>query len=828
MLRKSITAFLLLFTALSAAPLEAQIFKKKSDKSEKKEEDKHEKIKPYDKVITKDAVTDEGLFNIHVVKDEHFYEIPDSLFNKEMLMVSRISKTATGIGFGGGKINTQVLRWEKKPKKVLLRVVSHNIYAADSLPIHEAVVNSNFEPVLFAFDIMAIKKDSANPATVIQVNEFLEKDVPAIGMPDGYRENYKVSRLDEPRSYIETIKSYPLNVEARHVKTYLAKEPPSNGSLGSISIEINNSMILLPEKPMRRRYFDERVGWFTSGQTDYGLDVQESKTVTFLDRWRLEVKEEDLEKFKQGELVEPKKQIVYYVDRATPKKWVPFIKQGIEDWQKAFEEAGFKNAIIAKDPPSTEEDPEWSPEDVRYSVVRYLASPIPNANGPHVSDPRSGEILESDINWYHNVMTLLRNWYFVQTAAINDNARSVAFKDEIMGRLIRFVSAHEVGHTLGLPHNMGSSVAYPVDSLRSPSFTKKYGTAPSIMDYARFNYIAQPEDGDVALMPDIGIYDKYAIKWGYRPILDKTEEEENKILDQWILAHAGDPLYRFGHQQVGDIVDPSSQTEDLGDDAIKASAYGIENLKRIVPNLITWTKEEGKTYEDLDKLYGQVIAQFNRYMGHVSNNIGGVYEHHKTYDQEGAVYTPVSKEHQADCIAFLNEELFKTPTWLLDQNIFNKVQYSGYLNDVRTMQVRTLNTILSLGKIQRILENETANGAEAYDLITLMGDLRSGIWSELRNGKTIDTYRRNLQKAYVDRLAYLMTAENQGKQPDFGGYQKSTIVNTSQSDIRSIARAELTNLQRMAKSAINRTGDSMSKYHLQDVERRIDLILNPQ
>ncbi|AYN66748.1 DUF5117 domain-containing protein [Euzebyella marina] len=828
MLRKSITAFLLLITALSAAPLEAQIFKKKSDKSEKKEEDKDEKIKPYDKVITKDAVTDQGLFNIHVVKDEHFYEIPDSLFNKEMLMVSRISKTATGIGFGGGKINTQVLRWEKKPKKVLLRVVSHNIYAADSLPIHEAVVNSNFEPVLFAFDIKAIKKDSANPATVIQVNEFLEKDVPAIGMPDGYRENYKVSRLDEPRSYIETIKSYPLNVEARHVKTYLAKEPPSNGSLGSISIEINNSMILLPEKPMRRRYFDERVGWFTSGQTDYGLDVQESKTVTFLDRWRLEVKEEDLEKFKQGELVEPKKQIVYYVDRATPKKWVPFIKQGIEDWQKAFEEAGFKNAIIAKDPPSTEEDPEWSPEDVRYSVVRYLASPIPNANGPHVSDPRSGEILESDINWYHNVMTLLRNWYFVQTAAINDNARSVAFKDEIMGRLIRFVSAHEVGHTLGLPHNMGSSVAYPVDSLRSPSFTKKYGTAPSIMDYARFNYIAQPEDGDVALMPDIGIYDKYAIKWGYRPILDKTKEEENKILDQWILAHAGDPLYRFGHQQVGDIVDPSSQTEDLGDDAIKASAYGIENLKRIVPNLITWTKEEGKTYEDLDKLYGQVIAQFNRYMGHVSNNIGGVYEHHKTYDQDGAVYTPVSKEHQANCIAFLNKELFKTPTWLLDQNIFNKVQYSGYLNDVRTMQVRTLNTILSLGKIQRIIENETANGAEAYDLITLMSDLRSSIWSELRNGKTIDTYRRNLQKAYVDRLAYLMTAENQGKQPDFGGYQKSTIVNTSQSDIRSIARAELAYLQRMAKSAINRTGDSMSKYHLQDVERRIDLILNPE
>ncbi|HAF77929.1 MAG TPA: zinc-dependent metalloprotease, partial [Maribacter sp.] len=515
MKRKLLVKLLLLLCVFGYQNADAQIFKKKKKNTEQEaNKPSKDKIQPYNKVITKDAKSDAGLFTTHVVDENHYFEIPDSLFNKEMLMVSRISKTASGIGFGGGKINTQVLRWEKKDKKVLLRVVSHDVVAADSLPVHEAVVNSNFEPVLFSFDIKAIQKDSINPTTVIEVNDIFTKDTKAFGMPDRYRKRYKVSRLDEGRGYIESIKSYPLNVEVRHVKTYLASNPPSNSTLGSISVEINNSMVLLPEEPMKRRYFDERVGWFARGQVDYGLDAQESKTIKFLDRWRLEVKDEDIEKFKNGELVEPKKQIVYYVDRATPRKWVPFIKQGIEDWQTAFEAAGFKNAIIAKEPPTVEEDPEWSPEDVRYSVVRYLASPIPNANGPHVSDPRSGEILESDINWYHNVMTLLRNWYFVQTAAINPAARGVSFDDEVMGRLIRFVSSHEVGHTLGLPHNMGSSVAYPVDSLRSKTFTKKYGTAPSIMDYARFNYIAQPGDEGVALMPDIGVYDKYAIQWG--------------------------------------------------------------------------------------------------------------------------------------------------------------------------------------------------------------------------------------------------------------------------------------------------------------------------
>lgn len=786
--------------------------KKKASKKDAKEvvkpapKPKKGDIQPYSDVVTKDVKTDAGLFSVHKKDEAYLFEIPDSLLGREMLLVTRIAKTASGLGFGGGKTNTQMLRWERKDKQILLRVVSSNIVADEDKPVHEAVLNSNFEPILFAFPIMAINKD-ANNAIVIDATTLFTTDVAAIGLPSYYRKSLKVSRLDTKRSFIDKINSYPQNIEIRDVKTYLAGAPSSNSSVGSITLEMSNSMILLPKVPMKRRFADYRVGWFARSQVDYSLPDQKSKTLRYLDRYRLEVKDEDIAKFNNGELVEPKKQIVYYVDRATPEEWVPFIIQGVNDWNVAFEAAGFKNAIVAKRAPTKEEDPEYSPEDVRYSVIRYLASPIPNANGPHVSDPRSGEILESDINWYHNVMSLLQGWYFVQTAAINPEAQKVGFKTEVMGELIKFVSSHELGHTLGLPHNMGSSSAYPVDSLRSASFTKKFGTAPSIMDYARFNYVAQPGDKGVALMPNIGIYDKYAIAWGYRPILGRTSEQEKPILDGWILRHAGDKLYRFGRNN---RIDPSSQTEDLGDDGIKASKYGVANLKRIVPNLMKWTGEKGEDYSNLKEMYGHVLSQFNRYSGHVTTIVGGVYEDNKTSDQAGVIYTHVSKTKQKNAVKYLNDELFNTPSWLINKSIIDRTESSGVSDRIKNIQARTLNGLLNDARIIRMVDNETLNGSKAYTVLSMMSDLRKGVWAELYSRKSIDTYRRNLQRAHISRLGTLMS--------------KGTDI----SDIKSVVRGELNRIKSDTKKAIASAPNTMTRYHLQDVVERIDTILDPK
>lgn len=775
-------------------------------------------IKAYKDVITKDAKTDDGLFTVHKVKDKYYFEIADSLLEREILVVSRISGTVDGFNFGGAGMKAkgqQVWRWQKKDNKLLLRYVSYNSVASEDKPIYESVRNNNFEPIVKTFDLKAFGIDSSS--YVIEVNELFTTDVPMIGpMGDAQRKRFGVRNLDKSRSLIMWTKSFPLNTEVRHVLTFNATKLPSNQNTGTLSIEMNQSMVLLPEEPMMPRIFDRRVGYFRVSQIDYGLDEQKAARRTYITRWRLEPS--DVEAFKRGELVEPVKQIVYYIDPATPEKWRKYIKQGVEDWQVAFEEAGFKNAIIAKDPPTKEEDPDWSPEDVRYSVIRYTANPIQNAQGPHVHDPRSGEIIESDIIWYHNVMNLLRNWYFVQTAAVNEEARNVKFKDEVMGRLIRFVSAHEVGHTLGFPHNMGASYSYPVDSLRSPEFTQRMGTAPSIMDYARFNYVAQPGDG-AGLFPNIGAYDKWAVKWGYTPLLDaNSPDDERTTLNSWIKEKSSDQMHWYGR---GSAIDPRSQTEDLGDDAMKASTYGVANLKRIIPNLIEWTKEDGKNYDDLSELFGQVLGQWNRYNGHVKTNIGGVYETHKTYDQEGEVYEFVPESIQKRAMQYLLKETFSTPSWMFDEQVLERIDNANIVETIRRAQVRTLNQILDAGRLARLIAAEAQMGNATYTPIEMMSDLRNGLWSELRRGQKINTYRRNLQRAYLERMELFMTEEQ-------GSSRGNTRVDVSQSDIRPLVRGELKALRSQIRTGLGRTSDTMSRYHLEDAIERIDMILDPK
>ncbi|HSC28729.1 MAG TPA: zinc-dependent metalloprotease [Vicinamibacterales bacterium] len=777
-------------------------------------------IKPYARVITAEAASDDGVFTVHRIKDRVYYEIPKSMLGREFLWVSQIARTTLGAGYGGQSAGNRVVKWERRGDRILLRGVAYDVVADAGSPIATAVAAANYDPIVMAFNIEALGKEDA---AVIDVTRLFTTDVPEFSG----RTRVGARAFDTSRSFVERAVSFPENIEIEATHTY--NNPPQDAGRGgtpapapgrgrgatplrsgSHSVLMHYSMVLLPAEPMQPRLFDERVGYFSVRQRDFGRDEHRAAERRYITRYRLEKKDPT------AEISEPIKPIVYWIDPATPVKWVPYLKRGIESWQVAFEAAGFRNAIIAKEAPSPAEDPDWSPEDARYSVIRWLPSTVQNASGPHIHDPRTGEILESDIQFHHNVMNLARNWYFVQVGPLDPRAKTLPLPDELMGRLLEYVAAHEVGHTLGFQHNMKASSMYPASRVRDREWVRKMGHTPTLMDYSRFNYVAQPEDNiDVAdLVPGIGPYDKWATMWGYKPIPGaRTPDEEEKTLDEWARQQDQTPWFRFSTAGSAGT-DPGELTEAVGDeDAVASTTLGLKNLERVAGMLLTATTgRPGEPFDDLSEVYGRMLGQWALEMNHVAAIVGGFQSQQKHTGQQGVRFVPIPRDRQTTAVRFLNENAFETPAWTVNAEILRRIEPSGVLDRVRSSQQRVLNSLLSSPRLLRLVEQEMLDGAQAYRPLDFLADVRRGVWSEIYDGQPaqVDAFRRNLQRAYVETLAERVN----GRQ-------------AALDDARAFFRGELKILDADLQTALARTTDPETRMHIDDVRGQIARALDP-
>jgi hypothetical protein len=688
----------------------------------------------------------EGLITTYQKESKVFFEISKELLDQDLLMVTRFVRLPANYQAylnAGSKTSQQLIHFKKKGSQILLTQESYVNIADQKDPISLSVALNNFPPILAVFKIKNIENDRY----LIDVSSYFNDDSPGFNIiRKGLKKEYGIGNPDGKRSYIDTLKSFPKNTEIRHTLTYKATSAPRSNPTSTLSFQINHSIIALPENPMQIRYADERVGWFSLKKYNYSSEALKSDRIEIIRRWRLEPS--DKEAYDNGELVSPIKPIIYYLDPATPMKWRPYFKQGVEDWAAVFEKAGFKNAIIAKDPPSKEEDPQFSPEDIRYSTIRYVATTTRNATGPSVSDPRSGEIIESDIIWYHNHLRSYRNRYLLETGAANPKARTLDTPEKEIGEMMRRVISHEVGHALGLPHNMKASSAYPIDSLRSGSFTQKMGIATTIMDYARFNYVAQPGDENIRFVRQLGPYDDYAIEWGYRYFSNQTPESEKVLLNEVVDQKSMNPLYMFGSG--GN--DPDTQTENIGDDPIKASEYGLKNLKVVAENLENWTTTEGQSYEDLNELYNELISVYRRYIYHVIRMVGGVNETLLNKGQDNIPYKNVDREEQRLALSFLDVHLWTTQNWLMQKSLISKIKEEGVLKLLQNLQLSALNRILSVENLNRILSSHSTLVGQG---LHPDGILDHFFLQFIINPASADDSFKTLQIRYVERILEL-------------------------------------------------------------------------
>ena len=703
--------------------------------------------------LTKGMKLTEGVINAYTNDDNKMYfEINKDLLNVEILVVTRLAQIPSGYSAyinAGSKTSEQVIEFQKKNSSINIRQLSFNNVANQEDPINQSVIENNFPPILASFEI----KNSGANSFLIDVSNYFLNDSPGFNIINSrIKEQYKIGDVDKKRSSIDSARSFPENIEILNTLTFDTKKPPRENKTKTFSFQVNHSFILLPEDRMKIRYYDERVGWFTVNKIDYSSEALKSDNYKLIRRWRLEPKNE--EAYLNGELVEPKKQIVYYLDPATPVKWRPYFKKGIEDWNSVFEKAGFKNAIVAKEAPSIEEDPDFSPEDIRYSTVRYVASTTRNATGPSVSDPRTGEILESDIIWYHNHLRSYRNRYLLETGAANPKARTLNTPDEEIGEMMRMVISHEIGHALGLPHNMKASSAYPVDSLRSGKFTQKMGIAATIMDYARYNYIAQPGDKNIRFVRQLGPYDDYSIEWGYRYFPGKNLLQEKEILTKYVDQKSLNPIYMFGSSRG----DPNSQTENIGDDPIKASTYGLKNLKIVANNFMDWIHEPNKDYSDLNEIYDELLGVYSRYIFHVIGIVGGINQTlHNTNQDEIFTYVNVDKAYQMEALSFLDLELWKTPNWLRNKKIISQINNLDGLYKIEKIQERAINSLLSNYRLNKMLSASKTIEGNALEYDNLIDMLFESIIDKIA---PTDQFSRNLQISFTKKINTLIEEDD--------------------------------------------------------------------